>query len=81
MLNNTEQEKADLEAWLLALTDERVRLQKSPFDHPQLFIPNGHPGDATQKTTQAFGIATDQFLEIPAVGRDGGTPFTRFLGN
>lgn len=81
VLNNTEQEKADLEAWLLTLTDERVRLQKAPFDHPQLFIPNGHPGDATQTTTQAFGNATDQFLEIPGVGRDGGTPFTRFLGN
>ncbi len=28
-------------AFLLALTDERVRLQQAPFDHPQLFIPNG----------------------------------------
>ena len=24
------------------LTDARVRAQSAPFDHPQLFVPNGH---------------------------------------
>ncbi len=31
----------DLVAFLNALTDERVRRAAAPFDHPQLFIPNG----------------------------------------
>ena len=31
-------------AFLEALTDERVLYRRAPFDHPQLFVPNGHPG-------------------------------------
>ena len=30
-----------LVAFLRALTDERVRYQRAPFDHPQLFVPSG----------------------------------------
>ena len=26
----------------VALTDERVRWERAPFDHPQLFVPDGH---------------------------------------
>ena len=55
-------------AFLLALTDERVRLQQAPFDHPQLFIPNG---DSTP------GI--DNTFELPATGAAGGAPLPRFL--
>src|SRR4029078_2525092 len=33
-------------ALLESLPDERVRYQRAPFDHPQLFVPNGHPGDS-----------------------------------
>jgi len=71
---NSEQEKTDLEAFLLSLTDKRVRNQKAPFDHPQLFIPNGHklkPGE--------HGNANDEFIEIKAVGRDGGQALKRFI--
>ena len=32
--------KDGLVALLKAMTDERVRYQKKPFDHPQLFVPN-----------------------------------------
>ena len=28
------------------LTDERVALEKGPFDHPQLLVPNGSPDGA-----------------------------------
>ena len=53
------------------LTDERVGLEQAPFDHPQLFIPNGSPDKAP-------GI--DQLLAIPAVGRGGRTtPVATFL--
>jgi len=27
-------------ALMLGMTDERVRFQRAPFDHPQLFVPN-----------------------------------------
>ena len=42
-LNLTEQEIDDLVAFLgRPLTDPRVVQQRAPFDHPQLFVPNGH---------------------------------------
>lgn len=68
-------------AFLEALTDERVLYQRAPFDHPQIFVPNGHPGDSV-KTIDANkdGLADDLMLEIPAVGAEGsGTPLPGFL--
>jgi hypothetical protein len=79
VLNLTPEEKADLLAFLLALTDERVRYQRAPFDHPQLFTPNGQVGDEIRVITDGAGKALDVWWEIPAVGRHGGTPLPRFL--
>ncbi|BAZ22064.1 hypothetical protein NIES4073_29450 [Kalymmatonema gypsitolerans NIES-4073] len=86
VLNLSLQEKQDLVAFLKALTDERVRNQKAPFDHPQLFVPNGHPGDQNSvtidpnvQTNDGTTQATDALLEIPAVGRNGGNPLPNFL--
>jgi len=79
-LNLSEQDKDDLVEFLKALTDERVRLDKAPFDHPQLFIPNGHPGDTASVTNDGTGQATDgTLLELPAVGRNGGRSRANFL--
>ena len=62
-------DRRDLVAFLLALTDERVRWRRAPFDHPQLFLPNG---DLTP--------GLDDMIEIPAVGAAGsGVPQQRFL--
>jgi cytochrome c peroxidase len=57
-------EKDALVAFLKALTDERVRAQRAPFDHPQIFIPN-LPADRN----------CPQCLpgELPAVGANGTT--------
>ena len=44
-LDFTEDQQADLVAFLRALTDERVLLRQAPFDHPELFIAHGHGGD------------------------------------
>jgi cytochrome c peroxidase len=74
----SEAAKADLVEFLLALTDERVRVAAAPFDHPQLFVPNGHPGNSTA-VIQLNGRAVDSFLEIPATGRDGGPVLPGFL--
>ena len=70
--------RADLVEFLKALTDERVRRAAAPFDHPQIFVPNGHPGDSTS-VTQLNGRAVDTFLNIPATGRNGGPPLPGFL--
>ncbi|HYO57404.1 cytochrome-c peroxidase [Archangium sp.] len=67
-------------AWLEALTDERVLYRRAPFDHPQLFVPNGHAGDDTSLAdANGDGFADDVMLEIPAVGAAGGAPIPGFL--
>ncbi|MBR8835735.1 MAG: cytochrome C peroxidase [Stigonema ocellatum SAG 48.90 = DSM 106950] len=81
VLNLSEDDKEALVAFLKSLTDERVRYEKAPFDHPQLFVPNGHPGNQNSVTNDSKGQATDDLLEIPAVGRNGlNTPEPNFLG-
>ncbi|MCY4513822.1 MAG: hypothetical protein OXC69_01605 [Candidatus Tectomicrobia bacterium] len=44
-LDLTEEQQADLIAFLRTLTDERVLHRQAPFDHPELFIAHGHGGD------------------------------------
>jgi cytochrome c peroxidase len=71
-------------AFMLALTDERVRYEMAPFDHPQLFVPNGHPGNNAAITNFATidGVkqAGDSLLDIPAVGSAGrAEPLKPFL--
>jgi cytochrome c peroxidase len=75
----TPEETEQLLAFLLTLTDERVRFRQAPFDHPQLFIPNGHPGNEVQVTDDGTGKATDMFREISAVGAGGSDPLPLFL--
>jgi hypothetical protein len=50
--------------FLLALTDERVRWERAPFDHPSLSVPNG-------ATIRKNGQASETLLTLPAVGADG----------
>lgn len=80
VLNLSNEQKEDLVAFMKALTDDRVRYEKAPFDHPQLFIPNGHPGNETSVSQDLDGKATDDLLVIPAVGRSGGNGTPNFLG-
>jgi cytochrome c peroxidase len=71
-------EQAALVAFLKSLTDERVRWEKAPFDHPSLLVPHGEVGDNVTLKTM-LGRAIDQFLAIPAVGAAGrSTPITPF---
>jgi cytochrome c peroxidase len=86
-LNLTEQQKQDLVVFLeQGLTDSRVLFEKAPFDHPELILPNGHPGSTTSVSSVpvAGGVnnATDSFVTLPAIGRNGGvaidnSPFPR----
>lgn len=67
-------------AFLESLTDERVIRQSAPFDHPQIFVPNGHVGDAASvHDDDGDGLADDELVEIPAVGAEGGQPIDGFL--
>lgn len=62
------------------LTDDRVRYARAPFDHPQIFVPNGHPGNANEVTDDGTGRATDDLMEVPAVGANGrAEPLLPFL--
>ncbi|MCX7898909.1 MAG: hypothetical protein N2444_02270, partial [Methylocystis sp.] len=77
--NMTEAEINAVIAFLKSLTDERVRYAKAPFDHPQLFVPNGHPGNERFVFGDRRGLAIDALLEIPEVGAQGGAPLPGFL--
>jgi cytochrome c peroxidase len=58
-------------AFLLSLTDARVRNEKAPFDHPQLVVSNGQKGNAKTLTCEDDGQACDSLLRIPAIGAKG----------
>ena len=86
LLGLTLQDKTDLVDFLRnGLTDPRTVSQSAPFDHPQLLTPNGHPQSANGYPVIADpknpGQATMQFMEVPAVGRNGGKPLPTFLQN
>ena len=53
--------------------------KRAPFDHPQLFVPNGHVMQRGHPRVTDEGVAQDVFLEIPAVGRGGGPLPAGFL--
>ena len=63
-------DKAAVVAFLKSLTDERVRNQSAPFDHPSLTIPNG--------AVINNGVLTEQTITIPATGASGGAPMAKF---
>ncbi|MDP3931456.1 MAG: cytochrome C peroxidase, partial [Methylococcaceae bacterium] len=76
-LANSQQTQAtmpDLIALLKTFTDERVRYEKAPFDHPEVIVPNGHVGDdvfVTAGNPLSPSLAKDELLVVPAVGANG----------
>ena len=69
-LGLSETEKVNLVKFLLTLTDDRVRMEKAPFDHPGLCMPNGHTANG-QPSSYAMNAADDKPLCIKEVGREG----------
>ena len=64
----TPQKKEDLIAFLKGLTDDRVRWERAPFDHPSLTVPHGH----TDQPDSTNGLQAGQlWLEVPAIGKNG----------
>ena len=81
-----QQNRADLIAFLKTLTDDRVRYEKAPFDHPEIRIPHGHTGDSfavVRGNPLAGDLAEDDYLQVNAVGAAGRAtpllPFDSFL--
>jgi cytochrome c peroxidase len=70
-LGLSDAEKAALVAFLKSLTDDRVRYEKAPFDHPSLKVPHGHKGDNTTVQSTDGVKAIDEFMTVPAVGAAG----------
>lgn len=78
--------RTHLLAFLKTLTDDRVRYEKAPFDHPEIVVPHGHTGDS-QSVAAGHplnpNLATDDTLTIPAVGKNGNAdpilPFEDYL--
>jgi cytochrome c peroxidase len=66
-------EQAALVAFLQSLTDERVRWESAPFDHPSLKVTNGHIGDEFWVAfgNESMARAADAFINLPAVGAGG----------
>jgi cytochrome c peroxidase len=86
ILGFTLQEKQDLVDFLRnGLTDPRTVAQAAPFDHPELTAPNGEAfaenGYPVRKDPKHSGQSIDNYLHIPATGKNGGAPLPTFLEN
>jgi cytochrome c peroxidase len=81
----SQQARTALLEFLKALTDDRVRYEQAPFDHPSLCVPIGYtenrPGVLTPDTSApgSASAAADLWAFVPAVGRNGnGVPLQTF---
>ena len=70
MVFTSDADNQALVAFMLTLTDERVRWEQAPFDHPQLFVPNGADVNHPHPVLGA-GYASDNYITLPAVGLAG----------
>jgi hypothetical protein len=61
-LRLSEVQKNGLVAFMLALTDERVRYERAPFDHPALDVPNGPSLPAVGAGGRSAGNPVKPFL-------------------
>ena len=67
-LNLSTADVNDLVAFLKTLTDERVRQEQAPFDHPSLAITHGSVGDENKVVAN---VVKEQTILLPAVGAAG----------
>ncbi len=68
-------QQAALVAFLKALSDDRVKYERAPFDHPELCVPAGHielgPGLLAAGSDPFPRSAAERYVAIPAVGAGG----------
>jgi cytochrome c peroxidase len=69
-----QQERTQLVEFMKALTDDRVRFERAPFDHPSLCVPVGYaevsPG-ILRPDAESGSSAADLWALVPAVGQGG----------
>jgi cytochrome c peroxidase len=70
-LGLSQSEKEDLVAFLLSLSDDRVRFRRAPFDHPSICTPHGHETGNGRILTDSSGAAIDRRQCFAAIGADG----------
>jgi hypothetical protein len=71
---NFKKNREDLVEFLKTFTDERVRLEKAPFDHPEVKVPHGHKGNTVSVDSGNSidnTLAVDEMIVVPAVGANG----------
>lgn len=72
VLNLGVAQRQSLVQFMRALTDDRVRFERAPFDHPELCVPDGHveiaPGVLQAADDRS---AVSRWIGIPAVGAAG----------
>jgi len=72
-----EQDRAAVVEFLKALTDDRVRFERAPFDHPSICVPVGYAETPAGRLTPdpspdgTPAAAADLFALVPAVGQGG----------
>jgi hypothetical protein len=66
----SQSDRGALVAFLKALSDDRVRFERAPFDHPELCVPVGYEV-APPPDPEFPHSALDLWAGIPAVGRVG----------
>jgi len=71
-------DKADLVAFMKALTDPRVKHEAAPFDHPELPLKVGHLGDENAIVDDGSGQGVPAVFVIPATGAAGGPAIPTF---
>jgi cytochrome c peroxidase len=66
-------QRSDLVAFLRSLTDERVRWEQAPFDHPSLLLPHGvqRASNGAIKKESRLSINRDRWEYVTATGRGG----------
>ncbi len=74
--------KAALADFLRSLTDDRVRWNRAPFDHPEIIVQNGAPGTELSILSDLgiAGQAANATFTLRSTGRSGaGAPVQPFL--
>src|SRR5262249_38077077 len=69
-LNFSAEDRGALVEFLKALSDDRVRFERAPFDHPELCVPVGYADSETADPKFPLS-AVDRWAAIPPVGRNG----------
>ena len=70
------EDQSSLVVFLKSLTDDRVKFERAPFDHPSLCVPVGHEETEAGLVASPDGIgltAVDKWALIPETGKKGNT--------